>query len=113
MACMLVLVVVVAVAIDVDGARAPAAAAPAVAAGVRGGGVEAVEGACAGDCGAPACAGIEVLAETGTDVVLRGGLVRGQPLLRRVSDVDSKRRMNSEPCAGVPLPLSGVWQDQG
>ena len=83
--------VVVAVAVDVDGARAPAAAAPAGAAGVRGGGVEAVEGTCAGDGGAPACAGVEVLAETGTDVVLGGGLVRGKPLIYRVSDIDSKR----------------------
>ena len=69
--------VVIVVVVGVDGrAAAPAAAARARAGRGR---VEAVERARAGDRGAPAGAGVEVLAQAG-EVVLRRGDVGGQPL---------------------------------
>ena len=76
-----VLVVIVVITVD-EGSRAPATAA-APAGGARGGGTEAVEGACAGDCGAPPCTGVEVLAQA-AEVMLRGRSVGSQPL-RRIS----------------------------
>ena len=69
--------VVIIIVVGVDGrAAAPAAAARARAGRGR---VEAVERARAGDRGAPAGAGVEVLAQAG-EVVLRRGDVGGQPL---------------------------------
>ena len=89
-------IVFVVVGLD-EGPGPPAAAAGAGAAGARGVGAEAVERPGAGDGGAPACAGVEVLAEAG-EVVLVGRRVGREPLASgQVELLDVLRRKQGEP----------------